>query len=220
MTPVRTNGVRALPAIAPFARLLAAKRKPFKKEVNMKSKYASVLSAAAVVLSVFCGTAHAAQQGCSAATLKGAYAFRAHGEVLGYIDSAGTLHAFTTTLILDDVSIFTFDGSGSFARTDFGNINGSPKNGQTAFNPNQSGTYTLNSDCTGSMTLTYTGQNITLGLEMVVGDDGTLVYAIISTEVVPSIPKTADGTTCTSGTCAEGVQVYLEGKKVTINGFR
>ena len=181
----------------------------------MMSRYAGVLSAAAMVLSFFGETAQAAPEACSLATLKGAYAFRAHGEVLGLLDSTGLLHAFTTPLVLDDVAIVTFDGKGGFARTDFGTINGTPKNGQQTFNPDQTGSYKLNSDCTGTMTITYTTTPVILGLQMVVGENGRLVEAIISSESVPFVPKTADGMSC-SGTCLEGVQVYLEGKKVNV----
>jgi hypothetical protein len=186
------------------------------KEMNMKSKRPGVLLAAAVVLLSFAGAAHSANV-CSAAILKGAYAFSAHGEVLGLLDSAG-YHPLATPQILDDVAIVKFDGSSQFARTDFGNINGAPKNGQTTFNPDQSGAYTVNGDCTGTMTITY-NSGVVLNLEIVVGDDGTLVKAIIATEIVPSIGPTADGTTC-SANCSEAVQVSLEGKKANVFGFR
>ncbi|MFL9993541.1 hypothetical protein PQR34_02925 [Paraburkholderia sediminicola] len=183
----------------------------------MKSKRLSVLSATAVALLALSGAAQAAGL-CSNATLRGPYGFSAHGEVLGLLDASNTLHPFATPAILDDVSIFTFDGAGHFARTDFGNISGVPKGGQTAFNPNQSGTYTLNSDCTGSMNLVYSS-GVVLGLEFVVDDDGSAVRAIISTETVPSAGPTPDNTTCPPS-CAEGVQVSLEGKKVVVYGFR
>jgi hypothetical protein len=58
-----------------------------------------------------------------------------------------------------------------------------------------------------------------LGLEFVVDDDGSAVRAIISTETVPSAGPTPDNTTCPPS-CAEGVQVSLEGKKVVVYGFR
>jgi hypothetical protein len=68
------------------------------------------------------------------------------------------------------------------------------------------------------MTIKYVS-GVVLNLEIVVGDDGTLVKAIIATEIVPSIGPTADGTTC-SANCSEAVQVSLEGKKVVVFGFR
>jgi hypothetical protein len=186
------------------------------KEMNMKIKHLSILSAIAVALLSLSGVARA-DGVCSANTLKGAYAFSAHGEILGVLDTTNELHRFATPSILDDVALVTFDGSGQFARTDFGNIDGVPKGGQTAFNPNQSGTYTVNPDCTGTMTIRQNG--VVLGLEIVIADSGTVVKSMISTETVPSSGPAADGTTCTSG-CAVGVQVSLEGKKVVAFGNR
>ncbi len=181
----------------------------------MKIKHLSILSATAVALLSLSGAAQAGGL-CSNATLKGPYGFSAQGEVLGLLDGT-TLHPFTTPSILNDVAIVTFDGGGHFARTDFGNMNGVPKGGQTAFNPNQSGSYKVNADCTGTMQITYTGgpvpAGVVLDLEMVVVDDGTLVKAIIAKETVPSAGPAADGTTCSSN-CELGVQVNFEGKKV------
>ena len=188
----------------------------------MKIKHLSVLSATVVALLSLSSAAQAAGL-CSHATLKGPYGFSAQGEVLGLLDATGQLHPFATPSILNDVAIVTFDGAGHFARTDFGNMNGVPKGGQTAFNPNQSGTYTVNADCTGTMQIMYTGgpvpAGVVLDLEMVVADDGTVVKAIIATETVSSAGPTADGTTCSSN-CQLGVQVSFEGKKVLVYGFR
>jgi len=183
----------------------------------MKIRRSTVLSVLAVALLSLGGAAHAAGL-CSNATLRGSYGFSAHGAVLGLLDASNTLHPFATPAILDDVAIVTFDGAGNFARTDFGNIGGIPKGGQTTFNPNQNGTYTLNSDCTGSMQIVYS-TGVVLGLEMVAAEDGTLVKAIVATELVPTATPTVDGTTCPPS-CTEGVQVSLEGKKVLVYGFR
>jgi hypothetical protein len=193
--------------------------------MTMKIRHLSILSATAVALLSLSGAAQADGHGglCSNATLKGPYGFSAQGEVLGLLDATGQLHSFASPSILNDVAMVTFDGAGHFARTDFGNMNGVPKGGQTAFNPNQSGTYTVNADCTGTMQITYTAgpvpAGVVLALEMVVADDGTVVKALIATETVPSAGPTADGTTCSSN-CQLGVQVSFEGKKVLVYGFR
>ena len=64
------------------------------------------------------------------------------------------------------VALVTFDGAGGFTRTDFGVIGGLPKGGQTTFNLNQNGTYTVNSDCTGTMKILYTaGGAVPAGVE-------------------------------------------------------
>lgn len=184
----------------------------------MKAHRISVLAATAVALLAFGGTASAGGL-CSNQTLKGPYGFTATGQVLGLLDSGGQLHAFSTPAPLDDVAIINFDGGGKFSRTDFGNVSGVPKGGQTAFNPNQSGKYTLNSDCTGNMTISY-DNGVVLLLQMVVDADASEVRAIVSTEFVPGAANAADGTSCSANGCYEGVQVRLEGRRVLFYGFR
>ena len=128
----------------------------------MKIKHLGILSATAVVLLSLSGAAQAGDRGdrgglCSNATLRGPFSFIGHGEILGLKKSAdGTFHPYAAPSILDDVALVTFDGAGGFTRTDFGVIGGLPKGGQTTFNPNQNGTYTVNSDCTGTMKIVYT----------------------------------------------------------------
>ncbi|SDR23071.1 hypothetical protein SAMN05443245_3745 [Paraburkholderia fungorum] len=187
----------------------------------MNSHRLSVLPATAVALLAFGGTASAAGL-CSNQTLRGPYGFSAKGEVLGLLDANKLLHPFTTPVPLDDVALVNFDGNGHIARTDFGNVNGTPKGGQVSFNPAQNGSYKVNSDCTGNMTIKY-DNGVELDLQMVVDGDASDVQAIIATEYVPGAANAADGTVCeTSGVsgCWEGVQVSLEGKKVLVYGFR
>ncbi|MEC5404232.1 hypothetical protein VOM14_01440 [Paraburkholderia sp. MPAMCS5] len=178
----------------------------------MNIKHLSALSAIAVAVLSVSGAAHADGR-CSPRMLTGAYAFSAHGEVLGILDAASQLHRFDTPSVLDDVAMIGFDGSGQITRTDFGNIDGVPKGGQTAFASDQTGTYTVNPDCTGTITIQQNG--VVLGLEIVIGDNGNLVKAMITSETVPGSRSALDGTSCPSG-CAVGVQVSLEGKKLAV----
>jgi hypothetical protein len=192
--------------------------------MTMKIKHLSIVSATAVALLLLSGTAQAGGGLCSNATLRGAYGFKGHGEILGLLDANNVLHPFTTPSILDDVALVTFDGAGNFSRTDYGMINGLPKGGQTTFNPNQSGTYTVNSDCTGTMSVVYSpGGPVPAGVEtdlqIVVSDDGTLVESVVSRAFAPAAAPTADGTTCPPN-CQQGVQEMFEGKKVLMYGFR
>ncbi|WP_069262220.1 hypothetical protein [Paraburkholderia nodosa] len=190
----------------------------------MKIKHSSILSATAFALLSLSGVAQADGRLCSNATLRGAYGFHGHGEILGLLDSNNKLHPFASPSTLDDVAIVTFDGSGKFSRTDFGMINGLPKGGQTAFNPYQSGTYTVNSDCTGIMKQVYgSGGPVLAGVEtdlqIVVSDDGTLIESVVYRAYSPASGPTADGTTCPPN-CEQGVQEQFEGKKVLVYGFR
>ena len=151
---------------------------------------------------------------CSASSLRGAYSFSAHGELLGILDttlSPPVLHPLATPIVLDGVALQNFDGAGSFSRTDFLNTNGTPRGGQTTFNPNQHGTYTVNPDCTGTMHIVYDSGAI-LDLQMVLADDAQTIKAIISAEHVPSFPSTSDEQCGTDG-CFIGVQVSLDGRK-------
>ncbi|MFM0125666.1 hypothetical protein P0D73_43670, partial [Paraburkholderia sp. RL18-101-BIB-B] len=117
----------------------------------MISKHLSILSAIAAALLSLSAAAQAGDRGdhgdhgglCSNATLKGPFEFIGHGEILGLKAADGTLHPYAAPSILDDVALVTFDGRGTFQRTDFGMIGGLPKGGQTTFNPNQMGTYTV-----------------------------------------------------------------------------
>jgi hypothetical protein len=208
------------------------------KEMNMISKHLSILSATAAALLSLSAAAQAGGPGdrgdhgdhgdhgglCSNATLKGPFEFIGHGEILGLKAADGTLHPYAAPSILDDVALVTFDGRGTFKRTDFGMIGGLPKGGQTTFNPNQMGTYTVNSDCTGTMKIVYTaGGAVPAGVEtdlnIVVADDGTLVESVVYRAVTVSGVSGDGNVTCPSD-CEQGVQESFEGKKVLVYGFR
>jgi len=192
----------------------------------MKIKHLSILSATTVALLSLSGAAQAGGPGgfCSNATLKGPYGFSGHGEILGLIGADNMVHAFASPSILDDVALVTFDGMGNFLRTDFGVIGGLPKGGQITFNPNQSGTYTVNSDCTGTMKIVYiAGGAVPAGVEtdlnIVVAADGTLIESVVYRAVTVS-GQSADGVVKCPPNCEQGVQESFEGKKVLVYGFR
>ena len=192
----------------------------------MKIKHLGILSAATVALLSLSGAAQAGGPGgfCSNATLKGPYGFSGHGEILGLIGADNMVHAFASPSILDDIALVTFDGAGNFSRTDFGVIAGLPKGGQITFNPVQSGTYTVNSDCTGTMKIVYTaGGPVPAGVEtdlnIVVAADGTLIESVVYRAVTVS-GQSADGVVKCPPNCEQGVQESFEGKKVLVYGFR
>lgn len=166
---------------------------------------------AAFGLFFLCAQAHATGE-CSNATLRGAYGFSVHGELLGLLDANNQLQPFPTPSIIDGVALQRFDGAGHFTRTDFLNVNGLPRGGQTDFNPNQGGTYTVNSDCTGSMHLVYNNGTV-LDARIVVVDEGKIVKGIISAETIPPTGQKVGDATCPSN-CGLGVQVSLDGRKV------
>ncbi|SOE54416.1 hypothetical protein SAMN05446635_0719 [Burkholderia sp. OK233] len=195
----------------------------------MKIKHLNILSATAVALLSLSGAAQADDHGgrgglCSNATLKGPFGFIGHGEILGLIGADGKVHPYASTSILDDVALVTFDGAGGFTRTDFGVIGGLPKGGQPTFNPNQNGTYTVNSDCTGTMKIVYTaGGAVPAGVEtdlnIVVAADGTLIESVVNRAVTVSGASMDSQAVCPPS-CEQGVQESFEGKKVLVYGFR
>jgi hypothetical protein len=196
--------------------------------MTMKIKHASILSATAVALLLLSGAVQAGDHDghgglCSNATLKGAFEFIGHGVILGLKTADGVLHPYATQPILDDVALVTFDGAGTFQRTDFGMIGGLPKGGKTTFNPKQEGTYTVNPDCTGTMKIVYTaGGAVPAGVEtdlnIVIAADGTLVESVVYRAVTVA-GESLDHTMCPPN-CEQGVQEYFEGKKILVYGFR
>jgi hypothetical protein len=178
-------------------------------EVIMKFPHSCVLPAAALALAALCDSA-SAQGECSAAMLKGAYAFSAQGEITGLIDSDGGTHVFATPSMLNDVAIITFNGVRMLTRTDSGNTDGLPRS--TSFNTGQTGSYTVNADCTGTMTI-YPASGVELDLKMVIADNGAVIKALIAKETVPGSAPAMDKTEC-NGHCGQLVQVTLDGRRV------
>ncbi len=84
------------------------------------------------------------QTGCNAAMVAGGYSYSVNGTVF----SAGTLAGFYSI-----VGVLTADGVGSLSGTDTISENGQVQSGRT-----YTGTYSVQANCSGTMTLNYTGQ--------------------------------------------------------------
>jgi hypothetical protein len=136
----------------------------------------------------------AAFHACTNETLEGDYGFT----VSGTRPSAPGPFAPVETVV--GVAMTHFDGDGGLTQTD--NIHGS-LTGFPAPDRKGTGTYTVNSDCTGTMTLSSPGSP-TLTLRIVVVDDGNEVR----TAVVD--PTSA----VTPGTAAPQVMVTSDGRRV------
>ncbi|SPB17788.1 hypothetical protein NOV72_04991 [Caballeronia novacaledonica] len=188
-------------------------------------KHLSVATAIAVALFSLSGAAQAGGSGrCSNEMLRGPFSFIGHGVILGLIGDDGAVHPYAAPSILDDVALVTFDGMGHFTRTDFGVIAGLPKGGKTTFNPAQSGSYSVNSDCTGIMQITYeAGGAVPAGVEtdlnMVVAADGTVIESVVYRALTVG-GQSGDGTVKCPPNCSQGVQESFEGKKVSVFGLR
>ena len=99
---------------------------------------------------------------CDNGSLQGNYALRAQGEVLGTLDATG-LHPFAAPQPINSIAQVTFFGNGTLTREDFTVANGAPQvaqppnNGPDGFRINQTGTYSINDDCTGTMQVVIPG---------------------------------------------------------------
>ena len=136
-----------------------------------------------------------AQPACNNGSLQGDYAFTAKGQVLGTRDTAG-VHPFPVPQPINSIAVVTFYGNGTLERVAFTVANGAPQvaqppnNGQDGFLLNQTGTYSINDDCTGTMHLVIPGANnanTTLDLALVLVDFGQRVFAVVSSEIVPVV---------------------------------
>jgi hypothetical protein len=93
--------------------------------------------------------AYSAHAECSTNTLQGEYGFTVHGRILS---PDGT----TTTSLIDGVGKAMFDGTGNLTQEESTVLNGvrvgGPANA-SGFSTGETGTYTVDADCTGLITL-------------------------------------------------------------------
>jgi hypothetical protein len=142
----------------------------------MKSWLLKGLTAAAIALPGMSGAAWAGGSndlGCSNATLKGGYAFSVLTTVAASPPGPGVV-----------VGLGTFDGKGGFKQTDFPG-NGATDLSLTAFRTGQTGSYTVNPDCTGFMTIDL---GATVGVTtnaFVISNGGRSVHAVIAGFTAP-----------------------------------
>jgi hypothetical protein len=133
----------------------------------MKSWFCKGTLAAAVACLTL-GNATLAQAGsCSDASLTGKYGQTISGELL---PGPGVV------LPQNGVAMTTFDGHGEFSQVDFVVINGSP---QSSVFQTETGTYKVNSDCTGTATINYPNGS-KIDLELVVVNQGREFRTVVS----------------------------------------
>jgi len=127
-------------------------------------KFRTVLFVLAITLaSSSAVSAHS--NGCTNSTIKGNYAFTIHGQIL----------TPNGALLVDGIAKTTFDGDGNLTQVDAVAINGSVIQ---VWRPG-TGTYSLNSDCTGTMTLSNEGQ-APLHLAILVSHSGDAIHTVVT----------------------------------------
>jgi len=137
-------------------------------------------------LAALCGTSRAADAGCSLATLTGAYAF-------GVTDYNNP----TPPPIRVVGGIKVFDGKGNFTQRDY--LGGTSP---AVFAPagTESGTYTVNPDCTGSLDIhlmappVCPGQDGEIKALIVISNGGRHVHEVVSEFIPPCSGGMAENT--------------------------
>jgi hypothetical protein len=119
-------------------------------------------------------TAHASA--CSNLTIKGTYAFTIHGTV--FLPDG-------STLLIDGLAKTTFDGNGNIKQLDAVAANGNVAPGWAS----NTGTYSVNPDCTGTFTVTN-GSQPPVHLQMIVAQSGNTIHAMV---IDPGFATTAEG---------------------------
>ena len=132
------------------------------------------ISLVLVTLALAASSTVTAQAGCTDLTIKGSYAFTVHGQIL----------TPNGPLLVDGIARTTFDGNGNLTQVDAVAINGHIP---LVWRPG-TGTYTVNSDCTGTMTLINTGQP-TLHLAILVSQSGNHIHTVVTD---PGFATTSD----------------------------
>jgi hypothetical protein len=127
-----------------------------------------------LLLALAASSAVTAHAGCTDSTIKGSYAFTVHGQI------------FTPNgpILIDGIAKTTFDGNGNLTQVD-----AVAQNGQIPliWRPG-TGSYTLNSDCTGTMTLVNQNQP-PLHLAILVSHSGDIIHTVVTD---PGVAVTSD----------------------------
>lgn len=127
------------------------------------------------------GVAHAS---CSNGTIRGAYAFTVHGDLLS---PDGT----TSTGRIDGVGINTFDGQGHLNQEDYVVRNGTQLPGgptnESGFHGDEGGTYSVNDDCTGSLNLQLSPGNERT-VAFVISKSARTIHGIVASAIIGGNP--------------------------------
>jgi hypothetical protein len=148
----------------------------------------------AVVLLALGGTAWAQENhGCSDATLNGEYAFTVSGQI--FLPNG-------TSILRNGVALTHFDGAGHLSQVDSvlsspnaPVVPGAPINSE-GFHDDETGTYTVNGDCTGTFNVIFppnvsssgTVPGAKLTVLFVLSNNGRDIYTIVTSITPPGAP--------------------------------
>jgi hypothetical protein len=144
----------------------------------------SLLAAASVAC---CGVAVAqiaAEKGCNDRILTGSYAFTLEGIV--YMPNA---EGSATAVVREGIAMTHFDGYGHLTQIDYVLGDGVAQGPAGRFREGESGTYTVNGDCTGTAEIKFpaapgTSTGALIRLLFVLSNHGETIHTIVS-ELIP-----------------------------------
>lgn len=125
------------------------------------------------------------KDGCTDATLKGDYGFRITGQILP---------PGRAPIQREGVAMTHFDGEGNLTQVDYVMSNGvataAPADPVTGFHIDETGTYKIHSDCTGSAVIHFpappgVSSGAEIDLMFVLSDHGRTIHAIVSRLLPP-----------------------------------
>ncbi len=128
---------------------------------NTIAKTFTVAAVAALALAI-APTAQAGDKGCSNTTLKGTFSFKGTGSGIGP----------TAVTLLDNVLVQTFDGNNAVTAAGIRSFNGNISM------VTQTGTYTVNPDCTGTYAVMVSPGSGTAHYFFVIDDSGNALQII------------------------------------------
>lgn len=162
----------------------------------MRNSVQKNLVSSTLVLLALSGTGAWAEEnrGCSDATLYGEYAFTVSGQI--FLPSGATV-------LRQGVALTRFDGAGHLTQVDqlLSSPNaivvpGAPVDPATGFHDQETGTYTVNADCTGTFSIQFppnvsaagTVPGAKLTVLFVLGNHGRDIDAIVTSITPPGAP--------------------------------
>ena len=161
----------------------------------MKSSLSRGFITTAITVSVLSGVARAGgtdEYGCSNATLKGEYAFG----VTAYTSTDLPNSPPYVVGVVNGIKVF--DGHGNLTQRDYQGAN----NAGPDFSPpgQETGTYTVNSDCTGSMVINLnapvtSGSTGVIHIMFVISDGGRHIHEVVSEFTPPGASGPVSGQT-------------------------
>jgi hypothetical protein len=128
-----------------------------------------------VILGLAASSSVVAHAGCRNSTLTGTYAFTIHGQI--FLPDG-------TTLLIDGLAKTTFDGKGNISQLDAVATNGNVAPGWRA----STGTYSVNSDCTGTFIVTNDPQP-PIHTQFIAAQSGNTIHAVV---IDPGFAVTSD----------------------------